>query len=158
MRPSEARRPGWELAFWLYALWLAVFVVVKWDGDTARLLERMGDCLAIRASEPGYNLNLVPFSSLRLQLAHWPAPWAVKNLVGNGLAFLPLGFLLPAVWPRLRRVWATLLVSLAVICGVEAFQYLSLLGACDIDDLMLNLLGCTGGYLLFRCAAEEERA
>ena len=30
-------------------------------------------------------------------------------------------------------------------------------GPCDIDDLILNLLGCLGGYLIFRCAVGEER-
>ena len=139
----------WKLAFWLYLVWLAAFVVVKFDGHPGDLLARMERFAAIRAKEPGFNLNLRPFESIRMQLRHWNEGWALKNLVGNALAFVPFGFLLPQAYGRLGRLWKVGLVSLASICAIEVFQYLTLLGACDIDDLILNLLGCLGGYLLF---------
>lgn len=139
----------WKLAFWLYLVWLAAFVVVKFDGHPADLLDRMERFAAIRAKEPGFNLNLQPFESIRMQLRHRDEGWALKNLVGNALAFVPFGCLLPQAYGRLRRLWKVGLVSLASICAIEVFQYVTLLGACDIDDLILNMLGCLGGYLLF---------
>lgn len=147
----------WELVLWGYLLWLAFFVVVKVDGDPAYLAARMGRCLAIRGAEPGYQLNFVPLASIRMQLRHWPAPWAVKNLLGNVAAFVPFGLLLPLACERFRRFLRLLPLCLAVICAIEVFQYGTLLGSCDIDDLILNLLGCLGGYLIFRCAVGEER-
>lgn len=146
----------WKLIFWIYLVWLAVFVVVKFDGHPAELFHRMERFAAIRASEPGFNLNLIPFASIRMQLQHWGEAWAIKNLVGNALAFVPFGFLLPQAYGRLRRLWKVLLISLGSICAIEAFQYVTLLGACDIDDLMLNLLGCLVGYLAFRLWTREE--
>lgn len=148
--------PWQKLIFWLYALWLVVFVVVKFDGHPAHLLDRMEHFAAIRASEPGFNLNLIPFASIRMQVRHWGEGWAIKNLVGNILAFVPFGCLLPWAYKGLRRLWKVGLIALASICAIEVFQYLTLLGACDIDDLMLNLLGCLVGYLVFRRMRGEE--
>ena len=63
--------------------------------------------------------------------------------------FIPLGFCLPWVHARLRRWWKTLLVSAGVILCVELTQLVTLLGHCDVDDLILNLIGVTMGYLLW---------
>lgn len=148
--------PWWKLLFWLYVVWLVAFVVVKFDGHPAHLLDRMEHFAAIRASEPGFNLNLRPLASIRMQIRHWGEAWAIRNLVGNVLAFVPFGFLLPRAYRRLGRLWKVGLIALASICAIEVFQYVTLLGACDIDDLMLNLLGSLGGYLIFRLTAREE--
>ena len=74
---------------------------------------------------------------------------AAVNLFGNILLFVPLGLLLPAVWPRLARWWKTLGVCAGAVIAVELTQMLTLLGYCDIDDLILNLLGAALGYGLF---------
>ena len=148
--------PWWKLLFWLYVVWLVAFVVVKFDGHPAHLLDRMEHFAAIRASEPGFNLNLRPLASVRMQIRHWGEVWAIRNLVCNVLAFVPFGFLLPRAYRRLGRLWKEGLIALASICAIEVFQYVTLLGACDIDDLMLNLLGSLGGYLIFRLTAREE--
>ena len=74
---------------------------------------------------------------------------AAVNLFGNVLMFVPLGLLLPALWPRLARWWRTLSVCAGAIVAVELIQMLTLLGYCDIDDLTLNLLGAAMGYGLY---------
>ena len=94
-----------KLIFWLYALWLVAFVVVKFDGHPAHLLDRMEHFAAIRAKEPGFNLNLWPLASIRMQMRHWGEGWAVKNLVGNVLAFVPFGSVCPRPMGGLRRLW-----------------------------------------------------
>ena len=53
------------------------------------------------------------------------------------------------MFQRLGRLWKTLLVSAAIIIAVEAIQLVTLLGHCDVDDLILNLIGVTIGYLLY---------
>jgi glycopeptide antibiotics resistance protein len=65
--------------------------------------------------------------------------------------FVPLGALLPAVYTRLRSFFKTVFFSALLIAGVEAVQYVTLLGTCDIDDLILNLAGVILGYILYRC-------
>jgi len=100
------------------------------------------------------NLNLRPGDTIlrfyRLML-YYPGyrRAAIINLFGNIVMFIPLGFGLPWVYARLRRFWKTLLLSAVVIACVELVQLVTLLGHCDVDDLILNLIGVTIGYLLW---------
>ena len=96
------------------------------------------------------NLNLEPFHTIRLFLRvlgrkdYLSA--AVINLAGNVIMFIPLGFLLPRVFPTLGQFWQTILVTALIITVVELTQLFTLLGSCDIDDLILNLIGAAIGY------------
>lgn len=102
-------------------------------------------------------LNLVPFRTLLRQfrlLMDWKRPWLVRhaavNLLGNIILFIPLGIFLPKLWMKLHRLWKVLLAVAAIIALVETIQVLTLLGRCDIDDLILNLLGAAIGYGLYK--------
>ena len=103
------------------------------------------------------NLNLCPGAEIQRFLRVWNDPMyhraAVVNLVGNIIMFIPLGFCLPWANAPLRRFWKTLLVSAGIIILVEAVQLVTLLGRCDVDDLILNLIGVTVGYLLWKMTA-----
>lgn len=133
--------------FWLYIVLLVVFVVVKFDGSVETLQNRMETARYIRSVEPDYNLNLIPLRTIRSQLAHIHSGWAVKNLLANAVAFVPFGYLLPRAHRNLRRWWSVLGISLVTICTIEVVQYITYLGACDVDDLLLNLAGCGVGWL-----------
>lgn len=107
-------------------------------------------------------LNLVPGRTLALYwrlLRHSRevlVRLAVINLAGNVVMFIPLGALLPAAFPKLRRFWKTGLLSLALVAAVELTQLLTLLGSCDVDDLILNLLGVAVGYGIFRIFCKKQ--
>ena len=99
--------------------------------------------------------NLIPFRTLRLffrLLTHHRAELvqaAVINLAGNVIMFIPLGLFLPLVFPKLRNVWKTLLCVTLIITAVELAQLFTLVGSCDIDDLILNLAGSCLGYGIY---------
>ena len=103
-------------------------------------------------------LNLVPFRTLRLfsglldsaRPAYVRA--AVINLGGNIIMFIPLGFLLPRVFPKCVSLLRVLLATAVVITAVEIIQLFTLVGSCDIDDLLLNLLGSGLGFGIHKCA------
>ena len=101
-------------------------------------------------------LNLVPFRTLRLfaELLDSSHPEyvraAVINLGGNILMFIPLGFLLPKVFPKCATLPRVLLATAAIITVVELLQLFTLVGSCDIDDLILNVLGAAMGYWLHK--------
>ena len=103
------------------------------------------------------HFNPVPFRtiSLYLGLLERPSrPWLIRlarvNLWGNILLFLPLGLLPPLLQPKLRSLWKTLLLAALVMVTVEVLQMLLLVGTCDVDDLILNLLGTALGYGFFK--------
>lgn len=112
-------------------------------------------------------LQLQPLKTLRHFLwviseskSHGLRLHAAVNLVGNVVMFVPLGFLIPWIWQRWQCVWRHALLMVAVIVVVELSQYLFGLGTCDVDDLLLNLVGTGTGYgllmLWLRLAKKTE--
>lgn len=138
------RRRKWNIAIFLmyalFMLWL-LFFRNRVPGDVRDI---------------GQRLNLTPLHTIRLfwNLLSHPRPalvrLAVVNLAGNILLFLPLGLLLPQAFQKAPRLWKTLLTAALLICAVEIAQLLTLRGSCDVDDLILNLLGTLLGYGVFR--------
>lgn len=140
-RPHALRR----VVFWLYCvlmLYLLFFQRVPFLSEETYLL-------TLRR-----NLNYIPGDTIlrfyRL-MRYYPGyrRAAIVNLFGNIGMFIPLGFGLPWVYKRLRRFWKTLLTAAGLIVCVELVQLVTLLGHCDVDDLILNLIGVSMGYLLW---------
>ena len=100
------------------------------------------------------NLNLAPFHTIRLFLKvlnnQTYSSTAFINLGGNVILFIPLGFLLPRVYPKLQKFWRAMLATALIITAVELTQLFTLLGSCDIDDLILNVLGAATGYIIHK--------
>lgn len=102
-------------------------------------------------------LNLRPFHTIGRQmelLFDFDRPWLIRhafvNLIGNVALFVPLGIFLPTLCQRLRALWRVLLAVTLIIGLVELTQVLTLLGRCDIDDLILNTLGAALGYGMYK--------
>ena len=111
------------------------------------------------------NHNLIPFATIRVQLRCLSSQskalrlYGYSNFFGNIILFIPLGFLLPWVFPGLRKAWKTLLTVAAAITLVEIIQLFTLRGYADIDDLILNLSGAAIGYCLYRiCHKKRKKA
>ena len=72
------------------------------------------------------------------------------NIYGNLLAFAPMGFFLPVLFQKLRKYLPFACVMFTMIIVIELAQFITNLGILDIDDLIINLLGATIGFFLFR--------
>lgn len=70
-----------------------------------------------------------------------------QEAISNLLLFLPMGFFLPLLWPRLR--WKTLLIGFCTSLAVEVLQ-MPIGRAFDLRDLVMNTAGTAVGMLLFR--------
>ena len=82
---------------------------------------------------------------------------AWSNLAGNVVLFVPLGFLVPWMWQPWRRFWRHILLMGGIILMVELSQLLLALGTCDVDDLLLNLLGSSMGFLVWKMNEKLRR-
>lgn len=82
---------------------------------------------------------------------------AAVNILGNIGMFLPLGAFLPVLWPRLQSAWKTCGIGLISIVLVEICQLFTLRGRCDVDDVLLNMLGIAMGYALWRIVRYFQR-
>ena len=113
--------------------------------------------------ESGGSVNLEPLRTIRLfvrVLLYDPSEYnirlAIVNLFGNIVMFIPLGYFLPRLFGALRKWWRTWLATLVIMTAVEVAQLLTLRGTCDVDDLILNVLGAAIGYGIF-CIWKKDR-
>lgn len=99
------------------------------------------------------SINLIPFATVLGLIREFPGQ-VIRQLAGNTAMFVPLGFLLPAVFARLRKPLTLICAALAVSIGIEVVQLaLRLMSlsqrSFDIDDVMLNVIGALIGYGLW---------
>lgn len=79
----------------------------------------------------------------------------LKNIILNILLYMPLGYLLPFVFPRLMRIRRALKVLSITLIGfffslaTETVQLYFHLGSFEVDDLFNNTLGCLIGCILY---------
>lgn len=139
---AKNRKFWWELLFAAYSfLMLWLLYGQRWGQNAG-------------------SLNLRPFDTLRCfvwviqnrtdaeSLRH-----AVVNLAGNVIMFVPLGFLVPGIWQKMQKFgWHFLAMVLSIVL-IELLQLVTNLGSCDVDDLMLNLVGTTIGFLLWKAVS-----
>ncbi len=99
-----------------------------------------------------HNINLIPFRTISEYLL-FPQDHlrhAFINLAGNIITFIPLGFFLPYFWKKFNFFTKHLLCSLLIILFIELFQFFTLLGSFDIDDLLLNIIGTAIGFFILK--------
>lgn len=156
---QKKKKSIWVPIFWLYIVVLFLLVVIKFNGSITVLMDRINSSMTNRANGI-WNVNLIPFKSIETQLKHITQWWALKNIIGNIVPFLPLGFLLPMAYKSYHKLWKASSLLLAVIVGIEMFQLITMVGAFDVDDIILNFAGAVIGYLTFsvlRQYAMKER-
>lgn len=101
-------------------------------------------------------VNLTPFHEIARdwnRLSLHPQGTSIQ-LVGNVLAFIPLGIFIPVLLQsRLLSAVMVLPLSLLLSLAYEVTQLLTGMGIFDVDDLMLNTAGGVIGYAGFVAAA-----
>lgn len=152
MSKKKKKKPqdSTPLLRFLFVVYVALLLWLLFDRPVAR------DPVFDYAQMLRGNMNLVPFHTIG---NYWKVVmrWeftplfyhCVINLGGNLFLFIPIGYLLPRLWPFLRNFFSFLLTCTLAITLVELLQLVTLLGSLDIDDLILNLLGMILGYLIF---------
>lgn len=87
--------------------------------------------------------NFELFKTIKLYIRHWDNKGinSFGNLIGNIVAFIPLGYMLPRICKASRRVFICMVQVFLLVLGIELFQLLSAFGVFDVDDILLNCLG-----------------
>ena len=134
-----------KIIWWLYIAFLFVFVVVKFKGSFYELSDRVNSY----SKQSSINYNLIPFRSMSTQIELITQWWALKNLLGNIIPFIPFGFLLPITYKKFSSTISVFFTGLVSILLMEIFQFITKLGNFDVDDIILNMIGIVCGYLMF---------
>lgn len=92
--------------------------------------------------------HLQPINPDRIYLIPFTTSPDPMPYIHNVLMTIPLGFLLPLLWPSLRRLWKVTLFGLSMSFLIEFMQLFSH-RVTSTSDLLMNTLGAVIGYLLF---------
>lgn len=137
---TKRQKLGWVI-FIVYLVSLAYFLFFSEDfGRGSHLQEE-------------YAYNLVPFKEIRRFIVYWHIVGIQSfflNIVGNTAGFMPFGFFLPVISRRSRRWYNTILLSFLFSLCIETTQLVFRVGSFDVDDMILNTLGGTLGFILYK--------
>lgn len=95
--------------------------------------------------------NIIPFKTITNYIRYYKyAGFTVWffNLFGNIIAFIPFGLLLPLLGRKTAGIISTTLAAFVFSLLVEIVQLYTGLGTFDVDDIVLNIIGCIIGYIL----------
>lgn len=74
--------------------------------------------------------------------------------IANIVMFIPFGILLPMIGKPMRHILIATPVAAACSIGIEAAQLKYHLGACQLDDVLLNTFGFLMGFLVYLALAD----
>lgn len=118
------------------------FVFIDWNVDLLK-------------SYMSLSFNIVPFKTIKLfslgykyGLVSFNAYFT--NIFGNILVFMPYGFFIPMLFKKINSFLKFLIFLLIIILLIEISQFFTMSGSFDIDDIILNLLGASIGYGIYR--------
>jgi len=117
-------------------------IIIDWDKD---LLNQYLES----------SFNIIPFNTIKLFTQGYMngivnyKNFSV-NIIGNLLAFMPYGIFLPLIFKSTNKYYRFLITMILIVVIIELLQFVTMSGSCDIDDLILNVLGATVIYWISR--------
>lgn len=78
-------------------------------------------------------------------------------VIENVLMFIPFGILLPGCIRFFKNGFACILAACLGSIGIEYMQYVTERGFCQLDDVVMNVIGATVGWLIFRIFGNRHK-
>lgn len=132
---------------WLIMFTALILNFTLFDGYFGRngftVPEVSADVLEERFCE---TVNLIPFKTVYYYIKGFlngsvSERTFIINIIGNLTVFMPYAFLLPLVFKRQNKFRNFLVTMILFVSLIEAAQFITMSGSCDIDDLILNVFG-----------------
>ena len=86
-----------------------------------------------------HQVHVIPFHNLQFDV-----PFLLLNI----LMTIPLGIILPTLWPEFRKLSKVAFTGFGLSLAIELSQLLNTRNT-TIDDLLMNTLGAIIGYIIF---------
>lgn len=105
-----------------------------------------------RTMDSGYRYNLELFKEIKRFWYNRDSlglPVVLINLLGNIIAFMPLGFFMPILTDKGKNIICCVFLSAVFSLTVETVQLVTKVGAFDVDDVFLNSVGGMLGFLCY---------
>ncbi len=101
------------------------------------------------------SFNLIPFKTIFGYITKFIsgdiAPYIfIYNILGNAVALMPFAFFLPILLEKQKKLKNFLLTMICIVVGIELLQFITMSGCCDIDDVILNVVGAVVMFGILR--------
>ncbi len=100
-----------------------------------------------------YRYNLRPFSEIGRYFKYMDSigyEFFFLNILGNVIAFVPYGILLPIMMKHFRSFVSILINGLLFTVCIETVQLMFRVGSFDVDDIIMNISGIIIGYFIYK--------
>ena len=135
--------------FFVYFLFLLLLTIFK------------GGCIEFRNQFESYMyrehgllgiINIVPIKETINTFMHSETGMrnSLRNLIGNILVFMPLGFFIPLLFDKFNNLKKVLKVGCLSSLAIELSQLFVGSNVCDIDDVIYNTLGALAGFICYK--------
>lgn len=134
-----------RLVFFIYMAVVVKVIIFKYPWETLHsIMDTWEKGVILEGLD---NANFTLFKTIRMYIDYSYMLNSFENLVGNVVVFIPFGFLLPYIQGRCKRFPVLLLNAFLFVLGIEVFQLFSAFGAFDVDDILLNCVGASLGWI-----------
>ena len=136
-----------SLLFIVYLIVLINVIVLK----CGRALSVVNHSNQISFSQKIGQINFIPLANTIIPYLEGELSIriAVINLLGNIIAFIPLGLFLSLLFKKYVKIKNAFWVSFTLSMLIEVVQLVFSIGYCDIDDVILNVFGSLLGVVLY---------
>ena len=132
--------------YFLFLLLLTIFKVgrIEFSNQFNSFMYREHGLLGI--------INIVPIKETINTFMHSETGMrnSLRNLIGNILVFMPLGFFMPLLFDKFNNLKKVLKVGCLSSLAIELSQLFVGSNVCDIDDVIYNTLGALAGFICYK--------
>ena len=144
---TKNKRVNWKREIQLLFVYICIVVVARFTFFPFYTVnEKIQPLIFESAKAFPFRINWIPF----VNLFDYPEKRDILiNVIGNTAMFIPLGIVWPSVYKGLDTHRKIISAGIGFSICIEILQLPFYDRVTDIDDLLLNSLGFTIGYLLY---------
>ena len=102
-----------------------------------------------------FRTNLIPFVNLTDYDSRRDL---LLNVIGNSTMFIPTGILTPILYKKRNTFFKVVTTGFLISLVIEIIQLPFAVRCSDVDDLILNTIGCAVGYGIYALATCRKRS
>ena len=130
------------ILFVLYIMLLITVIFFKYGS--------MGSLMLLQETNRTLRGNFIPLKTIIFYCRTSNIDITIRELLGNVIAFAPMGFLMPLLFNRIKGVVKVSIISFTISLFFELIQLITNLGSFDVDDMILNTSGALIGFMVYK--------
>lgn len=154
VQKEKNRNRSIAIIFTIYIIFTVTLLLL--DGSYRRIISFQSNIKLFSKEHFEIYSNIIPFKTIFGFIQRYfdgtiNANIVIMNIIGNLVAFAPFGVFLPLLFKnKINNIVKFTLVMIGIVFVVEFIQFITLCGAFDVDDIILNVLGSIIVYAIMK--------